>query len=160
MTKFDRVMQKEILELCAMMYPYPAQFLAYVLPSIEPLINSEFKIDSERKIKANLFYLRDHGLIDFIGNRDSYYLSILEEMTATCKGIDFIRNDGGLSAILNVQTVRLHRDTVVVLEDLINLSGMNTQDKEKAKSLLGELSLEALKSVVQAAINAGLKAIS
>ncbi len=44
-------------------------------------------------------------------------------------------NDGGLSAILNVQTIKLHRDAVVVLEDLIAISNMNDEQKEKPSRL-------------------------
>ncbi|HBV6758984.1 MULTISPECIES: hypothetical protein [Klebsiella] len=69
----------------------------------------------------------------------------------TSKGIDFIRDDGGLGAILNVQTIKFHRDAVVVLEDLIAISNLNSEQKEKAKSTLGEMSTEALKTVVQTA---------
>ena len=77
----------------------------------------------------------------------------------TAKGIDFIQQDGGLSAILNVQTIKFHRDAVVVLEDLIALSNMSDEQQAKAKSTLGELSTEALKTVVQAATTAGLSAL-
>ena len=68
-------------------------------------------------------------------------------------------NDGGLSAILNVQTIKFHRDAVVVLEDLIALSGMNDAEKEKAKSKLSELTTESLKAVVQTVTTAGLAAL-
>lgn len=67
----------------------------------------------------------------------------------TSKGIDFIRDDGGLSAILNVQTIKFHRDAVVVLEDLFTISNMNDKQKEKAKSTLDEMTKEALKKVVK-----------
>ncbi|HBW4740584.1 TPA: hypothetical protein ME588_005265, partial [Klebsiella pneumoniae] len=101
-------------------------------------------------------YLCEHGLIK---NNSSIILkdrSILTRITATAKGIDFMLNDGGLSAILNVQTIKLHRDAVVVLEDLIAISNMNDEQKEKAKSTLGEMSTEAIKTVVQAVTTAGL----
>ena len=65
-------------------------------------------------------------------------------------------NDGGLGAILSVQTIKLHRDTVVVLEDLIAISSMSDEQKEVAKSTLSGLSAEALKTVVQALTTAGL----
>lgn len=74
----------------------------------------------------------------------------------TAKGIDFIQHDGGLSAILNVQTVKLHKDTAVVLEDLVTISSMNDEEKKKAKSTLSELSAEALKTLVQTVTTAGL----
>ncbi|WP_256658509.1 hypothetical protein [Klebsiella quasipneumoniae] len=70
-----------------------------------------------------------------------------------------MQNDGGLSAILSVQTIKFHREAVVVLEDLIAISNMDVEQKEKAKSTLGELSTEALKTVVQAATTAGLSAL-
>ncbi|HBX8329838.1 TPA: hypothetical protein MIH90_04300 [Klebsiella pneumoniae] len=108
------------------------------------------------KLLANINYLCEHGLIK---NHSSIILkdrSILTRITATAKGIDFMLNDGGLSAILNVQTIKLHRDAVVVLEDLIAISNMNDEQKEKAKSTLGEMSTEAIKTVVQAVTTAGL----
>ena len=37
----------------------------------------------------------------------------------TAKGVDFIRDDGGLSAILSVQTVKLHEDT---LKELLSIA--------------------------------------
>lgn len=67
----------------------------------------------------------------------------------TSKGIDFIRDDGGLSAILNVQTIKFLRDAVVVLEDLFTISNMNDKQKEEAKSTLDEMTKEALKKVVK-----------
>ncbi|HBQ8828786.1 TPA: hypothetical protein NIY10_003011 [Klebsiella pneumoniae] len=105
---------------------------------------------------ANLLYLESHGLIttNIREIRHGFFDVNHEHLKITAKGIDFVRNDGGLSAILNIQTVKLHRDTVVVLEDLIAISSMNEADKEKAKSTLGELSTEALKTVVQTATTA------
>ena len=84
---------------------------------------------------------------------------MLDNTKITNKGIDFIRDDGGLSAILNVQTIKFHREAIVVLEDLIAMSNMNDEQKEKAKSTLGELSTEALKTVVQTATTAGLSVL-
>ncbi|HCB2458554.1 TPA: hypothetical protein MYS09_002826 [Klebsiella aerogenes] len=113
---------------------------------------------SEDNLVANLIYLRDHGLIDCHLQQvmTGAYMVMLDNTKITNKGSDFIRDDGGLSAILNVQTIKFHREAVIVLEDLIAISNMNDEQKEKAKSTLGELSTEALKTVVQAATTAGL----
>ncbi|MCS4273510.1 MULTISPECIES: hypothetical protein [Raoultella] len=114
-----------------------------------------------KNIEANLLYLQDHELITT--NIKELRLGLFEVMPAhlriTSKGIDFVRDDGGLSAILNVQTIKFHRDAVVVLEDLIAISNMNDEQKENAKSTLGEMSTEALKAVVQAVTTAGLSAL-
>ncbi|HED2701121.1 TPA: hypothetical protein R4Z25_000093 [Klebsiella oxytoca] len=111
---------------------------------------------------ANIFYLADHGLIEArmsneMGRR---FPSVVDSFTKiTSRGIDFIRDDGGLGAILNVQTIKFHRDAVVVLEDLIAISNMNDEQKEKARSTLGEMSTEAIKTLVQAVTTAGLSAL-
>ncbi|HAS1785249.1 TPA: hypothetical protein I4G64_10330 [Enterobacter cloacae] len=104
---------------------------------------------------ANLLYLEGHGLISsgLVAGSSSYSINF-GSLTITVRGIDFMQDDGGLSAILNVQTIKFHRDAVVVLEDLIAISNMNEAEKEKAKSTLGELSTEALKTVVQTATTA------
>ncbi|MBA7796687.1 hypothetical protein HV356_24685 [Citrobacter sp. RHBSTW-01065] len=102
-------------------------------------------------LSANIVYLAEHGLLSIRNRTSDDPYSFLDNMRATNKGVDFMLNDGGLSAILNIQTVKLHRDTIVVLEDLIAISNMNDEDKQKAKSTLGELSTEALKTIVQTA---------
>ena len=111
-------------------------------------------------LSANIMYLSEHGLIAIRNRTSDDPYSFLDNMRATQKGIDFILNDGGLSAILNVTTIKFHRDAVVVLEDLIAISNMSDKDKEEAKSTLSELSSEALKTVVQTAITAGLAILS
>ncbi|QCZ30045.1 hypothetical protein FHN83_22725 [Leclercia adecarboxylata] len=107
---------------------------------------------------ANLFYLYEHELLECLFLKElSGKISVqLESLKITSKGIDFIRDDGGLGAILNVHTIRFHRDAVIVLEDLIAISNLNDADKEKAKSALGALSTEALKTLVQTVTTAGL----
>ncbi|EIR5426104.1 hypothetical protein LW795_005216, partial [Salmonella enterica] len=47
----------------------------------------------------------------------------------THKGIDFIRDDGGLGAILNVQTVKFHDSTITALEDIIRVANLPDEKK-------------------------------
>lgn len=145
MDKFDRELQKYILSCCIEAYPDHTAW-----NSFDPEI---IQFD-DVKLSANIIYLAEHGLLTISEQRSDDPYSFLEHMRATCKGVDFMQNDGGLSAILNVQTIKFHRDAVIVLEDLIAISSMNEADKEKAKSTLGELSTEALKTVVQTATTA------
>ncbi|MGE9553866.1 hypothetical protein ACQPT2_22360 [Erwinia amylovora] len=112
---------------------------------------------------SNLLYLEGHELIEsgLIAGSNNYSINTVG-LRITVKGIDFMQKDGGLSAILNVQTIKFYRDAVVVLEDLIALSGMNDAEKEKAKSKLFELSeltAVSLKTVVQTVTTAGLAAL-
>ncbi|NIF57547.1 hypothetical protein F3J27_03300 [Enterobacter sp. Ap-916] len=115
----------------------------------------------QAELVANLLYLRDHGLINVVIKQvlSGSYIVEFESLKINSKGIDFVRDDGGLSAILNVTTIKFHREAVVVIEDLIALSNMSAEEKEKAKSKLGELSFEALKAVVQTATTVGLSAL-
>ncbi|WP_407250072.1 hypothetical protein [Klebsiella aerogenes] len=150
MDKFDRNVQRELLKELYEASPH----------GINRERDSYYKsvFGSEDNLVANLIYLRDHGLIDCHLQQvmTGAYMVMLDNTKITNKGSDFIRDDGGLSAILNVQTIKFHREAVIVLEDLIAISNMNDEQKEKAKSTLGELSTEALKTVVQAATTAGL----
>ncbi len=110
------------------------------------------KFGGTNTFTANILYLAGHGLIEArLSNEiDRRLPSVMDSFTKiTSKGIDFIRDDGGLSAILNVQTIKFHRDAVVVLEDLFTISNMNDKQKEKAKSTLDEMTKEALKKVVK-----------
>ncbi|MBL5882553.1 hypothetical protein [Lelliottia aquatilis] len=151
MYKFDRDLQKEILEKCIAVYPsttfwkqFPPEIMDY----------------GDDVLSANIVYLAEHGLITIKNRTSDDPYSFLDNMRATQKGIDFLLNDGGLSAILNVTTIKFHRDAVVVLEDLVAISNMSDTDKEKAKSTLNELSTETLKTVVQTAISAGLSMLA
>lgn len=157
MNQFDRALQREILALALDSYPAYIGHAHTIIPSeFERLKNSPAKL-----ILLNIQYLHDHKLINFDaeGYRSKGWEAI-NFVKATVHGIDFLLGDGGLTAILNVQTIKFHREAVVVLEDLIALSNMTSEEKEKAKSTLGELSLEALKVVVQTATTAGLAAIT
>lgn len=152
MIKLEREKQKELLQILFHAYPNHMQNNAYVE------LKSMF--DSDDTFVANLLYLEEHELIHSgIRHHLSGYSINPGAIMITAKGIDFIQQDGGLSAILNVQTIKFHRDAVIVLEDLIAMSNMTSEQKKKAKSTLGEMSTEALKTVVQAATTAGISVI-
>ncbi|MCT1678526.1 hypothetical protein M3B69_01055 [Raoultella ornithinolytica] len=151
MEKFDRKLQREILQACVDSYPS-----APLSEQFNHTEVAECAVSDIQKLLANINYLCEHGLIK---NHSAIILkdhSIVTRITATAKGIDFMLNDGGLSAILNVQTIKFHRDAVIILEDLITISNMNDEQKEQARSSLGELSINTLESVVQAGTTAVL----
>lgn len=151
MYKFDRTLQREILQKCISVYP-EYTFWGLFSPEIAGY--------GDDVLSANIVYLYEHGLISIRNRTSDDPYSFLDNMRASHKGIDFMQNDGGLSAILGVQTIKFHRDAVVVLEDLIAISGMTENEKEKAKSIISELSSEGLKTVVQTITAAGMVALS
>ncbi|WP_243404567.1 hypothetical protein [Serratia liquefaciens] len=152
MDKFDRNRQRNVL--IKLLENYPDR-----LP-IEDW-NAIYEMFSDHSnYYANMLYLEEHGLIISGITRVSHTFRYSQaEIFITAKGIDFIQHDGGLSAILNVHTIKFHRDAVVVLEDLIAISNMSDAEKNKAKSTLGEMPTEALKAVVQTITTVGLTAL-
>jgi len=107
---------------------------------------------------ANLKYLEEHGLIQcridrYLGG--NYEVSP-DLMSITCKGIDFVRNDGGLGAILNVVNVRLHSDTINKLESIIGASSVPEEDKASLISTLRKLPEDAIKHLNLKLLDVGL----
>ncbi|WP_181955571.1 hypothetical protein [Rahnella variigena] len=147
MNKFDRELQKDILTKCIAVYP-SYTFWKQFPPEIQDY--------GDDVLSANILYLAEHRLITIRNQTSDDPYSFLDNMKATAEGIDFMLNDGGLSAVLKIQTIKFHRDAVVVLEDLIALSNMSNADKEQAKSKLSALTTESLKTVVQTITTAGL----
>lgn len=156
MSKFNRDLQRDILDLAIEAYPaYVGHIYSEIPEKYKTIKNSNTDL-----ILSNIHYLHEHKLINF--DTVGYNTSTFDAMywvKASAHGIDFTLQDGGLSAILNVTTIKFHREAVVVLEDLIAISNLSDIDKEKAKSTLGELSTEALKAVVQTVTTAGLSAL-
>ena len=103
------------------------------------------------KYIGNVDYLQQHGLL-----RDGVLLShgvdgttsvgVIPFPKITEKGIDFVAQDGGLSAILNVQTVKIHPDTIKALVEARLLS--SSLDPQQ-KNFLGRSTEEASRRVRQ-----------
>lgn len=109
---------------------------------------------------ANLAYLEEHDLIalkwrEGIGFPKSPFLAMI-----TAKGIDFLADDGGLSAILGVVTVKLHEDTI---RELLIKRVENSDAPPTVKSqLIGkirELPSTALSKVAERGLEEGLERV-
>ncbi|MDA4176434.1 hypothetical protein NY836_03220, partial [Escherichia coli] len=81
----------------------------------------------------------------------------IPELRITKDGIDFIRDDGGLKAILGIMTIRLHDETLCELERIINSStSATTEDKKKLLSQLRTLPADAIKQLTIRLLGQGL----
>lgn len=138
MDKFDRSLQKELLQILYDTHPNTLHREEY--NSILDLF------ENEQHLVSNLIYLYEHGLItnclkrgvnDYVINTGSLYI--------TNGGIDFIRDDGGLSAILNIQTIKFHDSTIIALEDIIRVANLPEEKKAGIISKLRELPADAIK---------------
>lgn len=84
----------------------------------------------------------------------------IHSATITARGIDFISDDGGLSAILGVVTVKLHEETIkALLLDKIDQAEGDETVKASLKAKIKAMPSEALSTITQHALESGLEQI-
>lgn len=93
----------------------------------------------------NIAYLMEHGLCDANILRSNGIVGAVAGAKITAKGIDFLADDGGLSAILGVVTVKLHPDTIVSLVNA-RIDALSAPDEKKSmlRRAVANLSNKAL----------------
>ncbi|WAL81500.1 hypothetical protein OYT13_16810 [Pandoraea sp. XJJ-1] len=147
--KLDRAYQRELLTELASSYPRAHD--------IRPMLK-DVDDETEEKYIANAAYLEAHGLIDA---RISYSLNggaMLGLPTITARGMDFLADDGGLSAIFGVVTVKLHADTIKdLIESRVDASAASPAEKSALKKHLSTLSSEAMKTLAKSLVEKGLQ---
>lgn len=141
--KLDRELQLSILKQLADNYPEGVKL---------------DRPESEKKIyDANICYLIEHGLVTKSTSHIGSF-TIVGAPTITAAGMDFLADDGGLSAILGIVTVKLHDETI---RDLIaaRLEESNLPVEEKTGLLhqLRELRGESIKHLTMKLLDAGLE---
>ncbi|MER9950199.1 hypothetical protein [Mesorhizobium sp. M0047] len=143
--KLDRALQLKLLQNLSGVYPDSMRNF----PVIEGVDVPTFT--------ANLWYLTEHGLVETKWHR---LLNGPPGPTAsriTAAGLDFLTDDGGLSAILGVVTVRLHEDTIkALLISHVEKSTAPSTVKSKLIEQIKSLPAEATKALTLEAIKAGL----
>ena len=153
MQVLNRQFQKQILETLANSYPEPCGLDAIFNLALNPelFISQETLFDA---YKINIAYLGELGLVEKCPSKIS--TDALYRITA--KGIDFISDDGGLSAILGVVTVKLHAETIRdLLESKISDASISDDDKNSLKKKLSTLSGEALKELTKELVKKGIE---
>ncbi|TPL00677.1 hypothetical protein FJ938_22045 [Mesorhizobium sp. B2-4-14] len=141
----DRDLQLTMLR--AMADVYPEQLRNF--PHIESVDRAKFF--------ANLQYLCEHDLVDATWSREIGSKAHAAGSRITAKGMDFLADDGGLSAILGVVTIRFHEDTVkALLIDRVDKSDASPSVRSKLVEQIKALPAEATKALTLEAIKAGL----
>ncbi|WP_391528499.1 hypothetical protein [Photorhabdus akhurstii] len=147
--KFDRQLQRDILSVAASCYPNSTGNI-----SLYPISLADIPND---KLVANIVYLNEHRLIE--GGYEhvmSGIIPMLGTIRATRKGVDFMLNDGGLSAILNVVTIKVHDETIQQIVKFIEQSDQSPEDKKKYLDQLKQLPYETTKHIVLELVKKGL----
>lgn len=147
----DRQLQKELLEKMSSTYPQH-----YALDKDYAYGSSEY-----RRVTTNLFYLVQHGLIEpcslmKTSGFGGYSNLQIECPTITHKGMDFLADDGGLSAILDVVTVKFHEESIKqILEARISESDLPPEHKKSMLHSLQELPAESIKHLTLKLLDKG-----
>ncbi|WP_219117111.1 hypothetical protein [Janthinobacterium sp. UMAB-56] len=138
----DRVLQNELLTYLSETYP-------------KMTIMGEW-IGRNPNVSPNLHYLYEHGLIDGSYSQEIGGTKTFSQAKITSAGLDFLADDGGLTAILGVVTVKLHDDTI---RDLIaaRIQGSDLPPEEKTGLLhqLRELRGDSIKHLTMKLLDAG-----
>ena len=114
--------------------------------------------DENPAVTPNLHYLLEHGLVDASRDEDISLRKLQFQFARiTASGMDFLADDGGLSAILGVLTVKLHDETIRhLIEARINSSDLPAEQKAGLLATLKDLPGEALKHLTEKLLDAGL----
>lgn len=133
--RLDRALQLQLMNVLCDRYP------AAVTPKMR-LID----FDNPATLR-NLRYLQEHKLIalGFKHDIDSGEMYALFAI-ATSDGMDFLEQDGGLTAMLRVTTVRLHADTLRQLLEARITATPSLPEEQKA-TLLARLRQLPAKSI-------------
>jgi len=141
MPKFDRDLQHRILAHLNDLYPESGQWLRAAFPDVTGV-----------ELDANLRYLAEHGLIAVV-----WFGAEPVEAILTARGADFLADDGGLSAILNVVTVRLDADSLkALLIEQVEKSEGEPSAKAKLIGQIKALSGKARETAVTETVKKGL----
>lgn len=130
MSNFDKSIQLEILNTLKPFYPNGIDLYSY-----KTLLNSY----NEDVLLSNAIYLADNGLIHhkaITRTMSGSHIS-LGLFQITSEGMTYISEDS-IGADLQIQTIKIHQDTIDNLETLIKFSGLPEKEKETLLTKLKE----------------------
>jgi hypothetical protein len=129
------------------------------LAAVYPRYTGDLGVDlvTENEL-ANLWYLKEQGLVEGGLDMSISQSFIFQETKITAKGLDFLADDGGMSAILGTITVRLHADTIKdLLLARIDASNASPEKKSWIRKQLDLASTETIKKIVGSVVDEGIK---
>lgn len=146
----NRELQREILKYAKDQYPDFAEgkkidaIYYECFPPEDETYEGDFdRITGDKELIGNLNYLEEHGLIIHFEE-----LGFTPTIKITAKGIDFLEDDGGLSAILRTVTVKFDAQN---LRELV-AAGLLPHVPEEKKGIVREALSKASGTVLQTAV--------
>jgi hypothetical protein len=140
----NRTLQREILIKLEAAYPKPL--------SASDLGSSAGDPEFTRAIA----YLAEHSLVKRHLAKTPY-ASIDLGTSITAAGLDFLADDGGLTAVLGVVTVRFEAETLrALLAAKVDSSAMPEEEKSRIRKWLASVGEEGLKTATTRLVDAAL----
>ena len=136
MKKIDRDLQLEILRLCRDAYPGRVE-------------DTDLPLHPE--LQANLIYLYELDLI--LGSLVNGNME-LRAPQITAKGLDFLEDDGGVSAILNTVTVKIDQEDLrLLIAARVEASDLPPEKKAPLIQAMRSLPAQALRDLTTRLVN-------
>lgn len=150
--KLDRDMQRKVLEACRDMYPQAADPMKLL---------AACDVEDFEPFMANVAYLTEHGLVDCKLLRVQNGPPALGPCTITARGLDFLVDDGGLTAILGTVVVKLHADTIrAMLLAKAEASSLPAPEKSALRKQIEALPASALQAATSRLAQEGLAQVT
>lgn len=141
----DRPTQLRILQALSAKYPAPGG------PDLVELKQSD------PAWVRNTAYLAEHGLVRALMSEAIGAPPAVLHATITAAGLDFLADDGGLTSVLGVVTVRLDADTLrALIEDGIEASSEPPEEKSRLLAALRASGSEALQEATRRLVGAAM----
>jgi hypothetical protein len=142
----DRAYQREILMRLRDTYPARERGLS--------------DADNARRLVVNVAYLAEHGLVDVKMLNYHGQPAIVGPCKLTAAGMDFLEDDGGLTATLSTVTIRLDGDQFrQMLATKIESALLPAAEKTALMKHVGALSQAGLQEAGKQLMQMGLKHI-
>ena len=110
---------------------------------------NEFSYYSNELLR-NIHYLCEHGLI----NISEAHQGDCSPCKITATGIDFLRDDGGLSAILGIKVIKIHDDTIKqIIEKKIIESNLPDVKKSALKNALKNAPVKIIEEIIKQCVS-------
>lgn len=107
---------------------------------------------------TNLWYLKEQGLVEGDLEMSITQAYIFGGVKITAKGLDFLADDGGISAILGTVVVRLHAESIKeLLLTRIEASDAPTEKKSWLKQQIETASSETIQKIVGLILDQGVQ---
>ena len=138
----DRALQLRLLQGLSALYPEPNRDLQRAdLPTY-----------------INLHYLHEHALVEIQRTQAIGARPAILSARITARGMDFLADDGGLTAILGVLTVKFDADTLrALLNAKIAAADLPEDEKSALTTAVSELPAEGLRHLTTKLIDWSLE---